>query len=87
MTTAKLRSFALVAGAFIAMIGVSSAQFFSHDSEFGLVAFNAPSQLHSFGFCARYGVVSEGCPVGAVCVPKAAYYGIWAGPGTCFWGP
>nr|DAA34673.1 TPA_inf: hypothetical secreted protein 2009 [Amblyomma variegatum] len=85
MTPAKLLSLALLAAAFIAMIGTSFSAFYSHDAEFGVVAYTGGNALYPFGLCVRSGAVSYGCPVGAVCVPRGAYFGLWTGPGTCFW--
>ncbi|KAK8766582.1 hypothetical protein V5799_006640 [Amblyomma americanum] len=83
MTQGKLLSFSLLLAAVVAIIGRSSAEYFSHETEFGAVALNGP---YPCGTCVRYGVLSYGCPAGAVCVPDGAYHGVWAGPGTCFWG-
>uniref|UniRef100_A0A023FSN6 Putative secreted protein n=1 Tax=Amblyomma cajennense TaxID=34607 RepID=A0A023FSN6_AMBCJ len=82
MTSGKLLSFALLVGAVVAIIGTSSAGYFSHETEFGAVAFNGP---YPCGTCVRDGALSYGCPAGAVCVPDGAHLGVWAGPGTCFW--
>ncbi|KAK8786785.1 hypothetical protein V5799_023442 [Amblyomma americanum] len=70
-------------------IGRSSAEYFSHEAEFGAVALNGPYPCGTgllVTQCVRYGVLSYGCPAGAVCVPDGAYHGVWAEPGTCFWG-
>uniref|UniRef100_A0A023G0G7 Putative secreted protein n=1 Tax=Amblyomma parvum TaxID=251391 RepID=A0A023G0G7_AMBPA len=82
MAPAKLLSFALFACAVFAIIGRSSADFFSHDAEFGAFALNGP---YPCGTCVTDGVLSYGCPAGAVCFPDGADYGVWSGPGTCFW--
>uniref|UniRef100_A0A0C9RVN0 Putative secreted protein n=1 Tax=Amblyomma americanum TaxID=6943 RepID=A0A0C9RVN0_AMBAM len=83
MTQGKLLSFSLLLAAVVAIIGRSSAEYFSHAAEFGAVALNGP---YPCGTCVRDGFLGYGCPAGAVCVPDGVYHGVWAGPGTCFWG-
>ncbi|KAK8786784.1 hypothetical protein V5799_023441 [Amblyomma americanum] len=56
----------------------------NHDSREAAVLLSSSRRCRSD--CVRYGVLSYGCPAGAVCVPDGAYHGVWAGPGTCFWG-
>uniref|UniRef100_A0A6M2E162 Putative conserved secreted protein n=1 Tax=Amblyomma tuberculatum TaxID=48802 RepID=A0A6M2E162_9ACAR len=85
MTPAKLLSFALLAATFVAMIGTSFSAFFSHDAAFGLVTYNGANAYYPHGSCVRSGVLSYGCPAGAVCIPRGAYYGFWSGPGICYW--